>query len=156
MTPTEKLRELNLTLPPVPQRGGSYVPVKTVGNLVFCSGVTSQRNGEMITGKVGKDAKGACARSTSDAVAAARECALLLMANLDAHLGSLDKVTGIASLTGYVQCTADFHEQPTVINGASDLLEQVFGESGKHARAALGCIALPRNALVEITLIATI
>ena len=156
MTPTEKLRQLSFTLPPAPQPAGSYVPAKTVGNLVFCSGVISQRDGELRTGTVGQDAKGSHARSLSDAVAAARECALLQLANLSAHLGSLDKVTGIVSLSGYVQCTAEFHDQPTVLNGASDLFVQVFGDAGAHTRAAVGCVSLPRNALVELSLIASI
>ena len=104
----------------------------------------------MITGTVGQD------RSIDDAYAAARACALTQLAVLRRHLGSLDAVKSIVSVNGYVNAIADFEDSPKVINGASDLFVEIFGEAGRHVRTAIGVSALPRNALVELQMIVEI
>jgi enamine deaminase RidA (YjgF/YER057c/UK114 family) len=139
-----RLKELGLTLPPIPARGGTYIPARTVGNLVFLSGVISLDSAGVITGLAGYD------RSIADGYAAARACALTLLAVLREHLGSLDAVKSIVSVNGYVNAVAGFADSPQIINGASDLLVELFGEAGRHVRAAIGVSALPRHALVEI------
>ena len=139
-----RLKELGLTLPPIPARGGTYIPARTVGNLVFLSGVISLDSTGVIAGLAGHD------RSIADGYAAARACALTLLAVLREHLGSLDAVKSIVSVNGYVNAVAGFADSPQIINGASDLFVELFGEAGRHVRAAIGVSALPRNALVEI------
>ena len=139
-----RLKELGLTLPPIPARGGTYIPARTVGNLVFLSGVVSLDSAGVITGLAGYD------RSIADGYAAARACALTLLAVLREHLGSLDAVKSVVSVNGYVNAVAGFADSPQIINGASDLLVELFGEAGRHVRAAIGVSALPRHALVEI------
>ncbi|SEG54243.1 Enamine deaminase RidA, house cleaning of reactive enamine intermediates, YjgF/YER057c/UK114 family [Bryocella elongata] len=144
MTPKDTLAELGLALPAAPKPGGNYTSARTVGNLVFLSGVISQTADGVITGCVGQD------RTVEEGYAAAQSCALLHLAVLEAHLGSLEKVKSIVTVNGYVNSVAGFSESPAVINGASDLLGKVFGESGKHVRAAIGVSGLPRHALVEL------
>ena len=144
------LRHLGLTLPAAPAPGGNYCAAKTSGNLVFLAGVISQTAEGIITGAVGAD------RSIEEGYDAARNCALLHLAVLEKHLGSLTKVRGILSVNGYVNSVAGFADSPNVINGASDLLLDVFGEPGRHVRAAIGVSGLPRNALVELQLTAEI
>jgi enamine deaminase RidA (YjgF/YER057c/UK114 family) len=139
-----RLKELGLTLPPIPARGGTYIPARTVGNLVFLSGVISLDSAGVITGLAGYD------RSIADGYAAARACALTLLAVLREHLGSLDAVKSVVSVNGYVNAVAGFADSPQIINGASDLFVELFGEAGRHVRAAIGVSALPRHALVEI------
>jgi len=139
-----RLKELGLTLPPIPARGGTYIPARTVGNLVFLSGVISLDSAGVITGLAGYD------RSIADGYAAARTCALTLLAVLREHLGSLDAVKSVVSVNGYVNAVAGFADSPQIINGASDLFVELFGEAGRHVRAAIGVSALPRHALVEI------
>jgi len=139
-----RLRELNITLPDLPAPGGNFVSARTVGQFVFLAGVISTHGGKVIAGTVGLD------HSLDDGYAAARACALTQLAVLRKHLGSLDAVRSVISLNGYVNAIAGFPDSPKVINGASDLLVQVFGESGRHVRAAIGVSALPRNALVEV------
>ena len=139
-----RLKELGLTLPPIPARGGTYIPARTVGNLVFLSGVISLDSAGVVTGLAGHD------RSITDGYAAARACALTLLAVLREHLGSLDAVKSVVSVNGYVNAVAGFADSPQIINGASDLFVELFGEAGRHVRAAIGVSALPRNALVEI------
>jgi enamine deaminase RidA (YjgF/YER057c/UK114 family) len=138
------LAQLGFTLPPAPAPGGNYCSAKTAGNIVYLAGVISQTPEGIITGTVGLD------RDIEEGYAAARSCALLQLAVLQQHLGSLDKVRGILTVNGYVNSVAGFPDSPKVINGASDLLMAVFGEPGRHVRAAIGVSGLPRNALVEL------
>lgn len=144
MNPNAVLAELGLELPPAPKPGGNYTSARTVGNLVFLAGVISQTPAGIITGTVG------AGRSVEEGYAAAQSCALLQLASLEAHLGSLDKVKSVVSVNGYVNSIAGFAESPAVINGASDLFEKVFAGTPKHVRAAIGVSGLPRNALVEL------
>lgn len=139
-----KLQEFGYTLPELPAPGGNYLPAKIVGSLVFLAGVISIDEGGVMTGIVGKE------RSIDDAYIAARHCTLTQLAVLKQTLGSLDRVKQIVSVNGYVNTVSGFADSPKVINGASDLLVQVFGENGRHVRAALGVTALPRNAMVEL------
>ncbi|MGH9606589.1 MAG: RidA family protein [Terracidiphilus sp.] len=143
-TPEENLAALSLTLPPLPAPGGNYVTAKRVGALVYLSGVVSSGPGGFITGTAGLD------RTVEDGYAAARACALTHLAVLKRELGSLDRVAEVVSVNGYVNAAPGFGDSPAVINGASDLLVAVFGDAGRHVRAALGVSALPRNTLVEI------
>lgn len=146
----DRLRELGIVLPQLPSPGGNYVSAKTVGHLVFLSGVISSGSHGVITGTAGLN------RSVDEGYAAARACALTLLAVLQHHLGSLDRIKGIVSVNGYVNATPGFADSPKVINGASDLFIELFGESGRHVRAAIGVSALPRNALVELQMTAEI
>ena len=139
-----RLRELGIVLPGLPAAGGNYVAAKTIGNLVFLSGVISTGGDGVIAGTVG------AGRTVEEGYAAARACALTQLAILRQHLGSLDAVRSIVSVNGYVNAVAEFADSPKVINGASDLFIDVFGEAGRHVRAAIGVSALPRNALVEL------
>jgi len=144
LDPYAALQKLNLTLPAAPAPGGNYCSAKTSGNLVFLAGVVSQTADGIITGTVGAD------RSIEDGYAAARSCALLQLAVLEKHLGSLTKIRGILSVNGYVNSIPGFSDSPKVINGASDLFLAIFGEPGRHVRAAIGVSGLPRHALVEL------
>lgn len=139
-----RLKDLGIVLPAPPKPGGTYVPAKTVGNMVYLSGVISTSADGIITGTAGLD------RTIDEGYAAARACALMLLAVLKRHLGSLNAVKSIVTVNGYVNAVAGFADSPEVINGASDLLIEVFGDAGRHARAALGISAVPRNALVEV------
>ena len=151
MTPEAKLEALGLTLPPVSAPIGSYVTCKRQGNLLYLSGAGPIVQGEVLyKGKVG-------AEITPDvAYEAAKVTALNLMANLKAELGDLSKVKTIVKLLGLVACADGFYGQPGVINGASDLLFEVFGEKGRHARSAIGVFSLPMNIPVEIEMIALV
>jgi len=140
----KRLRELGIALPTLPTTGGNYVAAKTIGPLVYLSGVISVGVEGVITGTVGAD------RTVEEGYAAARACALTQMAVLQRHLGSLDAVKGVVRVNGYVNAVPGFAESPQVINGASDLFVEVFGDPGRHVRAAIGVSALPRNALVEL------
>ena len=142
--------ELGLTLPAPPLAGGNYVPAKTVGELVYLAGAISTSATGVITGTAGAD------RTTDEGYAAARACALTLLAVLRSDLGSLDAVKELISVNGYVSAVPGFPDSPQVINGASDLFVAVFGEAGRHVRAAFGVSALPRNALVELQMIVRI
>jgi enamine deaminase RidA (YjgF/YER057c/UK114 family) len=139
-----RLQQLSITLPLPPAPGGNYVPARTVGNIVFLSGVVSTDASGIVTGMLGLD------RTVEEGQAAARACALTQLAVLRRHLGSLDAVKSIISVNGYVNAVAGFKDSPEVINGASNLFVEIFGEAGRHVRAAIGVSALPRNALVEI------
>jgi enamine deaminase RidA (YjgF/YER057c/UK114 family) len=139
-----KLKKLGITLPALPQPGGNYLPARTVGKMVYLAGVISIRDGEVITGTAG------AGRTIDEGCAAARACGLIQLAVLKAHLGSLDKVKNIVTVNGYVNAVAGFPDSPKVINGASDLFVEIFGDKGRHARTAIGVPALPRNALVEL------
>jgi enamine deaminase RidA (YjgF/YER057c/UK114 family) len=143
-SPEQNLAALGCALPPAPAPGGNYVSAKRVGAIVYLSGVISTGPEGIITGIAGLD------RSIEDGYAAARACALTQLAVLKRELGSLDQVAEVLTVNGYVNAAPGFADSPEVINGASDLLVQVFGEAGRHVRAAVGLSALPRNALVEI------
>ena len=150
MSAEKRLLELGIVLPEGPAPGGNYLSAKTVGNLVYLAGVISSGADGVITGTAGAD------RSIPEGYAAARACALTQLAVLKHTLGSLDKVREIVSVNGYVNAVAGFPDSPAVINGASDLLVAVFGEQGRHVRAAIGVSALPRNALVELQMIVAV
>ncbi|HEV2326894.1 MAG TPA: RidA family protein [Terracidiphilus sp.] len=143
-TPEANLAALGLTLPAAPSPAGNYVSAKQVGELLYLSGVVSADANGIITGMAGADS------TVEQGYAAARACALTLLAVIKRHLGSLDRVAEVVAVNGYVNAEPGFADSPGVINGASDLLAQVFGEAGRHVRAALGVSALPRNALVEV------
>lgn len=150
-TPEENLAALGLTLPAVPPAVANYVPAVRTGNLVFLAGqIARGPDGAYVTGKVGRDL------TEAGGAAAARQCALQLLAVLRAEIGDLARVKRIVRIGGFVNCTDDFTAQPKVVNGASDLLVAVLGERGKHARAAVGVNALPAGAPVEIELVAEI
>jgi enamine deaminase RidA (YjgF/YER057c/UK114 family) len=140
----ESIASLGLVLPQLPAPGGNYLSAKRVGEMVYLAGVISTGPDGVITGAVGAD------RSIEDGYAGARACALTQLAVLRRELGSLDRVAEVISVNGYVNAVAGFADSPAVINGASDLLVAVFGEAGRHVRAAVGVNALPKNALVEI------
>jgi enamine deaminase RidA (YjgF/YER057c/UK114 family) len=142
-----KLIELGLTLPALPQAGGNYLPARRVGSLLYLSGVISTVAGSVIQGTVGLD------RSVEEGYQAARACALTQLAVIRRELGSLDHVSAVVSVNGYVNSIAGFPDSPKVINGASDLLVAVFGEAGRHVRAAIGVSGLPVNALVELQML---
>ena|SRR5579863_7190343 len=143
-SPEQQLASLNLILPPPPALGGNYVPTKRVGNMVYLSGAISSGPDGVITGMAGAGS------SIEDGYRAARAAALNLLAVLKRELGSLDQIAEIVTLNGYVNAAAGFGDSPAIINGASDLLVEIFGDAGRHVRAALGVSALPRNALVEL------
>jgi len=147
----EKLKEMGLELPPTFEPTANYIRAVRTGNLIFLSGhIPAQSDGTKITGKVGADL------SLDDGYQAARQVALILVSSLKAEIGDLDKVKQVIKLLGMVNCTPDFKDQPKVINGASDLLVELFGEKGRHARSAVGLNALPGNVPVEIEMIAEI
>ena len=150
MTAEKRLTDLGLTLPEPPAPGGNYVSSKTIGNLVYLSGVISTDTTGIITGTAGAD------RTVTEGYAAARACALTQLAVLKRALGSLDKVREVVSVNGYVNAIAGFPDSPAIINGASDLLVAVFEDQGRHVRAAIGVSALPRNALVELQMVVAI
>jgi enamine deaminase RidA (YjgF/YER057c/UK114 family) len=139
-----KLAELGIQLPAQPLPGGNYLPARTVGPMVYLAGVISIKDGEIVTGTVG------AGRTIEDGYAAARCCAISQLAVLASHLGSLDKVKNVVTVNGYVNAVAGFADSPKVINGASDLFVEIFGDAGRHVRAAIGVSGLPRNALVEL------
>jgi enamine deaminase RidA (YjgF/YER057c/UK114 family) len=143
-TPEETIAALGMVLPAPPAPGGNYVSAKRSGEVLYLSGVVSADAGGIITGMAGVD------RTVQDGYTAARACALTLLAVLRRELGSLDEVAEVLTVNGYVNAAPGFGDSPAIVNGASDLLVQVFGEAGRHVRAALGVSALPRNALVEV------
>lgn len=139
-----RLKELGLVLPAPPRSAGNYLPAKTVGRVVYLAGVISTDSEGVIAGTVGIN------RTIEDGYAAARACALSQLAVLRQHLGSLDAVRSVISVNGYVNAVGGFADSPKVVNGASDLLIELWGDAGRHVRAAIGVSALPKNALVEI------
>jgi enamine deaminase RidA (YjgF/YER057c/UK114 family) len=142
----KRLSELGIALPPAGAPAGNYVPFVVVGNLVFLSGQVAREAGKMkYVGKVGKDL------SVEQGAEAARLCATNLLAQLKAACGGdLDRVERCVRVSGFVNSAPDFLEHPKVINGASDLLVEVFGERGQHARTAVGVAALPLDSAVEV------
>ena len=144
-TPLQRLSRLSLTLPPVPQAAGNYAGFVLAGHLLAISGQLSRRaDGTLLTGRVGADL------TLEQGQEAARLSALNILAQALAALGDLARISHTLRLTGFVQSTADFHQQPQVINGASDLIAGVLGAPGVHSRAAVGAAALPLNAATEI------
>ena len=148
MTDQNAIAQLEKRLPAPPEAVASYVLVKQVGNLVLTSGSTPYRDGKMlVTGKLGAEVDIAEGRR-------ATEIALFnCLAGLRQHLGSLDRITSIVNLTVYIASAEGFGDQSLVVNEASDLLEEVFGEAGRHTRAALGVYELPLGAAVELTMV---
>ncbi|KPN21694.1 MULTISPECIES: RidA family protein [Arthrobacter] len=145
----QRLAELGLELPPVAAPVAAYVPAVVSGNHVFTSGQLPFIDGELpAAGKVG------AAVSAEDAKAYAARCAVNAMAAIKAQIGDLDRVTRIVKVVGFVASDPSFTGQPGVINGASELLGQVFGEAGSHARSAVGVAVLPLDAPVEVEVIA--
>lgn len=140
-----RLEELGITLPNAPAPAANYVPYVIVGNMVYISGQIPTDGTGLVTGKVGSEV------STEEAAAAARLCGLALIAQLrSACDGDLNRVKRVVKLNGFVNATPDFTDHPEVVNGCSDLMVEIFGDAGRHARAAVGCGSLPRNVQVEI------
>jgi enamine deaminase RidA (YjgF/YER057c/UK114 family) len=140
-----RLAELGVTLPDAPAPAANYVPFVQVGDLLFVSGQISQKDGSLITGKVGADL------TTEEGASAARTCGIGLLAQVKAACGGdLDRLVRAVKLSGFVNSTPEFTEQPQVINGCSDFLMEALGTAGEHARAAVSAGALPLNVAVEI------
>ena len=139
-----RLAELGIEIPAAAAPVASYVPVVVHGGLAYVSGQVSFVDGALLKGRLGEDV------SLEEGIAAARGCGLMILAQLQAALGSLDRVERIVKLGGFVNSTPDFTDQPRVVNGASDLMMDVFGEAGKHARAAVGVPSLPLGVAVEV------
>ena len=141
-----RIEELGLTLPAAAAPAANYVPYVKTGNLVFVSGQITLKDGDLqFVGRVGEDF------TTEEAYDAAKLCGLNLIAQVKAACGGdLDRVKRVVRLGGFVNCTPDFTDQPKVINGASDLMAEVFGDAGKHARAAVGVNTLPLGVAVEV------
>lgn len=144
MTIEQRLSELGIELPQAAAPVAAYVPVVIAGNLAHVSGQLPFIDGQLVTGRLGEDV------SLGQGTAAARACGLMVLAQLKAALGSLDKVERIVKLGAFVNSTGDFTDQPKVANGASELMVEVFGEAGKHARSAVGVPVLPLGAAVEV------
>jgi enamine deaminase RidA (YjgF/YER057c/UK114 family) len=145
MSATDNLARLGLTLPPPPEPIGNYVPWRLGGNMLFLSGVGPRNDkGFMITGKVGQ------ALSIDEGYQAAKLWGLILLANMHAALGSLDRVDTILKVFGMVNAAPNFIEHPKIINGCTDLFVAVFGDNGRPARSAVGMGSLPQNISVEI------
>ena len=144
-----RLQELGLELPDVPEPAGTYVPATRAGNLIFTAGQLPLEAGELLTtGKVGD------AVSDEEAYRAARLCALNALAAAATEAGGLDRIHRVVKVTGFVASAPGFNAQPQVLNGASDLIGQVFGEAGLHARSAVGVAELPLDAPVEVEIVA--
>ena len=148
MKPEEKLKELGIEQPEVPKPLGAYVPFVRTGNLLYLSGMLPLREGRLVrTVRAGETV------STEDAAACARIAAINALAVVKSAIGSLDRVRRCVKITGFVASAGDFHDQPKVINGASEFIVEVLGEAGRHARAAVGVNVLPLNSPIEIEFI---
>ena len=146
----EKLDSLGISLPTPPKPAGSYVPIQISGGTVFVSGQIPMDNGKIIySGKV-NDA------NIEEAKKSAKLCALNILAQLKRELGSLDKITKIIKISGFVNSSPEFTAHPQVINAASDLFFEIFGEAGKHSRIAVGVASLPLDSMTEIDAIVQI
>lgn len=147
----ERLAELGIDLPPAPAPVASYVPVRVAGEFAFVAAqIPMVRGTVLLTGRVDEDV------TVEQAQEGARRCALQALAALREALGGLDRVAGIVQLTVYVASSPGFAQQPAVANGASDVLVEIFGEAGRHARAAVGVAELPLGATVEVAMIASV
>ena len=145
MSPEKKLQELGITLPEAPTPLGSYVPIVQTGNLLFLSGILPLVKGKLVRqGCVGQDL------NLDEAREDAKTATVNALSILKSHIGSLDKVKKCVRITGYISSASHFTEQPRVLNAASDLVFEIFGESGRHARSAVGVNILPLNAPLEI------
>jgi len=148
MDAENKLKELGISLPAAPKPVANYVPAVQAGNLLFVSGHGPYNDGKtIVSGKLGKEL------TIEEGYKTARNVALNCLASVKATLGELNKVRRVVKLLGMVNCTEDFKDQPKVINGASDLLGEIFGEAGRHARSAVGMQSLPNGIPVEIEMI---
>jgi len=140
----EKLKTLGITLPNPPTPAGSYVPAIKTGNLLFISGQIPMEDGKVIfTGKVTNE-------NIETAKKSAKMCAINLLAQMKRELGSLDKVTKIVRISGFINSDPEFYQHPKIINAASDLFFEIFGDKGKHSRIAVGVACLPLNVMTEI------
>lgn len=139
-----KLAELGIALPEPAAPLAAYVPVVVQGGLAHVSGQLPMVGGQLVTGRLGENI------AVEDAAAAARACGLMILAQLKAKIGSLDKVEQVVKLCGFVNSGPSFTEQPKVVNGASELMVQVFGDAGRHARSAVGVANLPMGVAVEV------
>lgn len=139
-----KLAELGITLPTPAAPIAAYVPVVVVGGIAHVSGQLPFVGGDLVKGRLGESV------TVDEGYAAARACGLMILAQLKAKIGSLDYVEQVVKLGGFVNSTSDFIDQPKVVNGASDLMAQVFGEVGVHARSAVGVPTLPLGVAVEV------
>ena len=143
-----RIQELGLELPAAPKPAGSYVPAKISGNLVFTAGQLPLIDGQLMElGKLGADLDADRGREL------AQRCALNALAAIKGVIGDLDRITSVVKVVGFVASASDFTQQPQVINGASEFLQEVFGEAGIHARSAVGVPVLPLNSPVEVELI---
>ena len=142
----ENIKNLGLNIPDLPKALANYVPYKIIGKTIYISGQAPVKNGELIyKGKVGSDI------SIEEGVEAAKLCVINIIAALKTGLdGDWDKLDSFVKLTGFVNCQDNFTDQPKIINGASDMLVEIFGDQGRHARVAVGCNALPLGIAVEI------
>ncbi len=148
MSPEDKLKELGIELPEAPAPLGSYIPVLRTGNLVFLSGILPLRQGKLLRqGRVGKEI------SLDEAREETKAATINALSVLKAHIGSLDKVKRCIKITGYVASDPDFTDQPKILNAASDLLFEIFGEKGRHVRSTIGVNVLPLNSPLEIEFI---
>lgn len=139
-----KLAALGITIPAASAPAANYVPFVISGNQLWISGQISMANGSFMTGKLGGEGDIEAGR------AAARQCAINLIAQIKAALGDLDRVKRVVKLVGFVNSSPDFTDQPKVVNGCSDLFVEVFGDAGRHARSAVGVAQLPFNVSVEV------
>lgn len=145
MSIESRLAELGVTLPDAPAPAANYVPWVLTGNQLFVSGQISANADGMIVGKLGADT------SVEDGAAAAKACAISLLAQLKAGCGGdIDRLVRVVKLVGFVNSTSDFHDQPKVINGASDFMVEALGDKGRHARSAVSAASLPFGVAVEI------
>ena len=148
MAPSDRLKDLGLELPDVPAPAGSYVPATRAGSLIFTAGQLPFQDGELFqTGKVGGNV------TPEEAQEAARLCALNALAAAASAAGGLDNIGNIVKVTGFVASAPGFNGQPGVLNGASDLLGEVFGDAGLHARSAVGVAELPLDSPVEVEIV---
>ena len=139
-----RIAQLGITLPDAPAPAANYVPYVQSGKLLFVSGQISAGPEGLIRGRLGED------MDTAAGAVAARACGLAMIAQARAALGSLDRIARVVKLTGFVNSTPDFTDQPEVVNGCSDLMVEVFGDAGRHARAAVSAASLPRGVAVEV------
>jgi len=149
-SPEQRLAELGLTLPQPAAPVAAYVPVVIAGGLAHVSGQLPFVNGELVKGRLGESVP------LVEGVAAARACGLMILAQLKAALGSLDRVERVVKIGAFVNSTAEFQDQPRIANGASELMAEVFGEAGRHARSAVGVPVLPLGAAVEVDAIVAV
>ncbi|MCK6080339.1 RidA family protein [Microbacterium sp. EYE_5] len=154
MSVTARLRELGIELPPVVRPVASYVPAKAHGDLVYTAGQLPMIEGELPA--VGKVGDGPGLVPAADASGLARQCALNALAAAADAVGGVDRVTGVLKVTGFVASVPEFTGQPGVINGASDVLGEIFGDDGRHARSAVGVPVLPLDSPVEVEVVFTV